>query len=89
MPKPMITATFADAFTVRTSSSTAATQPTNSTSRARDLSSGVRNCRTVPPRRQTHSITPTVNGVRKSRTTEAVIAFSSSSVKSKPPSRKV
>ena len=88
-PTVRIITTLPDAFVVRTSSSSAATQPTNSRSSLREFRSGTRNCRTVPPRRQTQSIAPTVSGVRKSRTTEAVIAFSSSSMKSKPPSMKV
>lgn len=65
------------------------TQPTKSSSSLSESRSGTFNCRTVPVRRQTKSITPTVSGVRKNRTTEAIAVFSSISSKAKPPSMKV
>ncbi|CAM5249419.1 hypothetical protein SALBM217S_01534 [Streptomyces griseoloalbus] len=77
------------ALVVCTSSASATTEPMNSRSSARELRSGVLNCRSVPVRRQTRSMTPTVTGVRNSSTAEAVRAFSSSSVTSKPPSSTV
>jgi hypothetical protein len=42
--------------------------------------------RTVPVRRHAQSMTPTVTGVRKHSTTEAVTAWPSASSKAKPPS---
>ncbi|WP_406728130.1 hypothetical protein WJ438_30830 [Streptomyces sp. GD-15H] len=79
----------ADESDVCVSRTSAITQPMNSRSSLRQLSSGARNCRTVPVRRQTRSITPAVSGVMISRTAEAIMVFSSSSAKSKPPWMKV
>jgi hypothetical protein len=85
----MITSGLPVALIVVTSTASAATQPTNSSSSLSAFSSGTRSWRTVPVCRQRKSITPTTSGVMNSRTTEAVSAFSTSSVMSKPPSKRV
>lgn len=63
--------------------------PTKASSSLNELPSGTRSCRTVPVRRQTKSITPTVNGVMNSSTADAVSMFCSISVKANPPWTKV
>ncbi|RRQ89174.1 hypothetical protein CQW44_00670 [Streptomyces griseofuscus] len=65
----------------------AAATKVSSSPRAR--SSDGRRVRRLPPRRQIHSITPTVSGAITSRTPQATSRFSSISVTAKPPSTKV